>query len=123
MAMIVVLSCLLAVSVTMVQAQCNSLGAQCWSTTAGVASGGCCAGTQCGPWLPDGGAWNGADPWYCLAMPTLADGATCDYVRQQPLSLIHSSPPTLLCILDQQTRTVQWRQLLQWSLFFNCLFF
>merc|ERR1712107_266925 len=60
---------------------CNGLGAMCWSTATGVTAGGCCAGTQCSPWLPSGGTWDGSSPWYCLSLPTLADGATCDYTN------------------------------------------
>merc|ERR1712110_1397759 len=50
-----------------------------WSSANGVASGGCEPGTQCGPWLPDGGTWDGSSAWYCLAVPKLASGASCDY--------------------------------------------
>merc|ERR1712209_312508 len=60
---------------------CNGLGAMCWSTATGVTAGGCCAGTQCSPWLPSGGTWDGSSPWYCLSLPNLADGATCDYTN------------------------------------------
>merc|ERR1711983_169594 len=56
-----------------------TLGGECWSSTNGVASGGCAPGTQCGPWLPDGGSWDGSSAWYCLAVPKLASGASCDY--------------------------------------------
>ena len=56
-----------------------TLGGECWSSANGVASGGCAPGTQCGPWLPDGGTWDGSSPWYCLALPKLASGASCDY--------------------------------------------
>ena len=56
-----------------------TLGGECWSSANGVASGGCEPGTQCGPWLPDGGSWDGSSAWYCLAIPKLASGASCDY--------------------------------------------
>ena len=56
-----------------------TLGGECWSSTNGVASGGCEPGTQCGPWLPDGGSWDGVSAWYCLATPKLAAGDSCDY--------------------------------------------
>ena len=59
-----------------------SIGRECWSSANGVASGGCASGTQCGPWLPDGGTWDGSSPWYCLASPKLASGATCDYATK-----------------------------------------
>ena len=59
-----------------------SIGGECWSTANGVAAGGCSTGTQCGPWLPDGGSWDGSSPWYCLAMPKLTSGATCDYANK-----------------------------------------
>merc|ERR1740129_1227845 len=62
-----------------------SLGGECWSSANGVASGGCASGTQCGPWLPDGGSWDGTTPWYCLANPKLASGATCDYATKNGL--------------------------------------
>merc|ERR1712045_295667 len=55
------------------------LGGECWSSANGVRPGGCAPGTQCGPWLPDGGSWDGSSAWYCLATPKLASGASCDY--------------------------------------------
>ena len=59
-----------------------SIGGECWSSANGVAAGGCTSGTACAPWLPDGGSWDGSSPWYCLAMPKLASGATCDYATK-----------------------------------------
>jgi len=56
-----------------------TLGGVCWSTSAGVVAGGCASGTQCGPWLPNGGVWDGRSSWYCLALPKLSVGASCDY--------------------------------------------
>merc|ERR1719410_2015224 len=58
-----------------------SVGQECWSSANGVVSGGCASGTQCGPWLPNGGSWNGNDAWYCIKSGTnaLADGASCNY--------------------------------------------
>ena len=47
-----------------------------------MAAGGCASGTQCGPWLPDGGTWDGSSAWYCLAVPKLASGAACDYATK-----------------------------------------
>ena len=35
--------------------------------------------TQCGPWLPNGGSWDGSSSWYCLSLPKLSAGASCDY--------------------------------------------
>merc|ERR1711972_806085 len=32
---------------------CQNAGNECWSSTNGAASGGCCDGTQCGPWSPN----------------------------------------------------------------------
>merc|ERR1712172_73027 len=55
------------------------LGGEGWSSANGVRPGGCAPGTQCGPWLPDGGSWDGSSAWYCLATPKLASGASCDY--------------------------------------------
>ena len=65
-----------------------SIGGECWSSANGVAAGGCASGTQCGPWLPDGGSWDGTSPWYCLALPKLASGATCDYATKVTV-LVH----------------------------------
>merc|ERR1712012_1455320 len=65
-------------TVTMLALVCLSLSL---GSAAGVTAGGCCAGTQCSPWLPSGGTWDGSSPWYCLSLPTLADGATCDYTN------------------------------------------
>ena len=59
-----------------------SIGGECWSSANGVAAGGCASGTQCGPWLPDGGSWDGTSAWYCLASPKLTSGATCDYATK-----------------------------------------
>lgn len=56
-----------------------AVGGECWSSSNGVAASGCGSGTQCGPWLPDGGLWDGSAPWYCLRNPALTAGATCDY--------------------------------------------
>ena len=44
--------------------------------------GGCGPGSQCGPWLPDGGTWDGSASWYCVANPALTAGAACDYSRK-----------------------------------------
>merc|ERR1712184_104663 len=71
-------------SVTSIAAQV-SIGGECWSTANGVAAGGCATNTQCGPWLPDGGSWDGSSPWYCLATPKLTSGATCDYATKNGL--------------------------------------
>ena len=72
--------------ILMIMMSCHSLsslqvtlGGECWSSANGVASGGCAPGTQCGPWLPNGGTWDGTSAWYCLATPKLASGAACDY--------------------------------------------
>merc|ERR1711983_371605 len=65
-------------TVTMLALVCLSLSL---GSATGVTAGGCCAGTQCSPWLPSGGTWDGSSPWYCLSLPTLADGATCDYTN------------------------------------------
>merc|ERR1712227_752130 len=62
-----------------------SIGGECWSSANGVAAGGCASGTQCGPWLPDGGNWDGSSAWYCLAVPKLASGAACDYATKNGL--------------------------------------
>merc|ERR1719481_405768 len=58
---------------------CQAPGNECWSFANGAASGGCCTGTQCGPWSPDGSAWDGSSPWYCLSAPKIAAGGTCNY--------------------------------------------
>merc|ERR1712243_486548 len=58
---------------------CQAPGNECWSFANGAASGGCCTGTQCGPWSPDGSAWDGSSPWYCLSTPKIAAGGTCNY--------------------------------------------
>ena len=68
-----------------------TLGGECWSSANGVASGGCAPGTQCGPWLPSGGAWDGTSAWYCLATPKLASGASCDYSESVKVVLIIDS--------------------------------
>ena len=68
-------------SFCLLTAQVN-IGGECWSSANGVASGGCASGTQCGPWLPDGGTWDGSSAWYCLVSPKLASGATCDYATK-----------------------------------------
>merc|ERR1711915_943247 len=51
----------------------------CWSSSTGVVSGGCCGGTQCAPWLPSGGTWDGSSAWYCLFLPKLPLGTACNY--------------------------------------------
>ena len=93
-----------------------SIGGECWSSANGVAAGGCTSGTQCGPWLPDGGAWDGSSPWYCLATPRLTSGATCDYATK--VSVICYN-----CCLEEQNRIIHlewplrhWSDLLQWCL-------
>jgi len=58
---------------------CVAPGQTCWSTTGGVVSGGCCGGTQCAPWLPTGGNWDGSSAWYCLFLPKLPLGTACNY--------------------------------------------
>merc|ERR1719410_847412 len=60
-----------------------SVGQECWSSANGVVSGGCASGTQCGPWLPNGGTWNGNDAWYCLYNPQRTSGQSCDYTQKQ----------------------------------------
>ena len=56
-----------------------AVGGVCWSASSGVAAGGCSSGTQCGPWLPNGGVWDGSASWYCVRNPALTTGASCDY--------------------------------------------
>ena len=56
-----------------------AVGGVCWSASSGVAAGGCSSGTQCGPWLPNGGVWDGSASWYCVKNPALTAGASCDY--------------------------------------------
>ena len=53
-------------------------GAGCWSQSEGVI-GQCTTGTECLPWLPDLGSWDGASAKYCLHSPPLAEGDSCDY--------------------------------------------
>merc|ERR1711934_901243 len=72
--------CLLLVALAVNSASAQvALGGVCWSSTGGVVPGGCASGTQCGPWLPTGGSWDGSSAWYCLALPKLTAGASCDY--------------------------------------------
>merc|ERR1719239_260354 len=72
--------CLLLVALAVNSASAQvALGGVCWSTATGVVIGGCASGTQCGPWLPTGGSWDGSSAWYCLALPKLTAGASCDY--------------------------------------------
>merc|ERR1711934_1228473 len=72
--------CLLLVALAVNSASAQvALGGVCWSSTGGVVLGGCASGTQCGPWLPTGGSWDGSSAWYCLALPKLTVGASCDY--------------------------------------------
>ena len=59
---------------------CIAPGKTCWSSSTGVVSGGCCGGTQCAPWLPSGGTWDGSSAWYCLFLPKLPLGTACNYV-------------------------------------------
>merc|ERR1712168_1236094 len=58
---------------------CQNIGNECWSSTNGAAAGGCCDGTQCGPWSPNNEPWDGSSAWYCLSMPRIASGGTCNY--------------------------------------------
>merc|ERR1719391_2002085 len=76
--MLFLLSFLLGLFITF-SSGCQAPGNECWSMANGAASGGCCDGTQCGPWSPDGSAWDGSSAWYCLSMPRKASGETCDY--------------------------------------------
>jgi len=62
-----------------------ALGGVCWSSASGVVQGGCASGTQCGPWLPNGGTWDGSSSWYCLALPRLTAGQSCDYTTYRGL--------------------------------------
>ena len=86
-----------------------SIGGECWSSANGVAAGGCASLTQCGPWLPDGGSWDGTSPWYCLASPKLTSGATCDYAAKVTVLLFQnllqkSQLYTFLLRMDPVTR-------------------
>merc|ERR1711972_684354 len=58
---------------------CQNAGNECWSSTNGAASGGCCDGTQCGPWSPNNEPWDGSSAWYCLSMPRITSGGACNY--------------------------------------------
>ena len=53
-------------------------GVECWSHSEGVL-GQCTTGTECLPWLPDLGTWDGSSAKYCLHSPPLAEGDSCDY--------------------------------------------
>merc|ERR1712142_727488 len=69
---------------------CQAPGNECWSFANGAASGGCCTGTQCGPWSPDGSAWDGSSPWYCLSTPKIAAGGTCNYNHNRDYHYNHN---------------------------------
>ena len=86
-----------------------SVGQECWSSANGVVTGGCASGTQCGPWLPNGGTWNGNDAWYCIKSGTnaLADGASCNY--DSKIGKYH------LCFADLSQLSI-YRLLLQWHM-------
>jgi len=58
---------------------CIAPGNSCWSSSGGVVADGCCGGTQCAPWLPSGGTWDGTSDWYCLFLPKLPLGTACNY--------------------------------------------
>ena len=86
----------------------------CWSRTGGVVINGCTQGTQCGPWLPSGGTWDGSSAWYCLSYPKLSSGASCDYTNYVSKTMNYEFSSYLylersLCL---------WPQLLQWCLHF-----
>ena len=58
-------------------------GSECWSQSEDVI-GKCTIGTECLPWLPDLGTWDGVSAKYCLHSPPLAEGDSCDYSQMTP---------------------------------------
>ena len=71
------------------------LGGECWSQSEGVI-GHCTTGTECLPWLPDLGTWDGASAKYCLHSPPLAEGRSCDYTQMTP-EVTHLCQSDLRC--------------------------
>ena len=59
-------------------------GGKCWSQSSGYSALRCSPGTECLPWLPDGGTLEGISAKYCLHSPPLAEGDSCDYDQMTP---------------------------------------
>ena len=69
---------------------CIPPGAECWSQSSGEIGQCGTTGTECLPWLPDGGTWDGASAKYCLHSHT--EGQSCDYGQKT-----HLCDPGLRC--------------------------
>merc|ERR1711952_147817 len=61
------------------------LGNECWAHTSGAASQRCSSGTECLPWTPGGGSWDGTSPLYCLRPQPLALLESCNYTEKRQL--------------------------------------
>ena len=61
------------------------LGSECWSQTIGAATQRCSSGTECLPWTPGGGSWDGTSPLYCLYPQPLAHLESCNYTEKRQL--------------------------------------
>ena len=61
------------------------LGGQCWTQTSGAASQRCSTCTECLPWTPEGGSWDGTSPLYCLNIKPLAHLESCNYTEKKQL--------------------------------------
>ena len=45
----------------------------------------CQCGTECLPWTPGGGSWDGTSPLYCLNTQPLAHLESCNYTEKMQL--------------------------------------
>ena len=61
------------------------LGNECRTQASGAATQRCSSGTECLPWTPGGGSWDGTSPHYCLRPQPPAHLESCNYTeRRQP---------------------------------------
>ena len=61
------------------------LGSEYWTQSNEAASQRCSSGTECLPWTPGGGSWDGTSPLYCLNIQPLAHLESCNYTEKRQL--------------------------------------
>ena len=83
-------------------------GGQCWSLSQGASAQKCTAGSQCLPWLPDGGTWDGIAPKFCVYTAPLTYRQPCNYTERTQLCGSGFMCENGLCISSRKYKLNKW---------------
>ena len=83
-------------------------GGQCWSMSQGASAQKCTTGSQCLPWLPDGGTWDGIAPKFCVYTAPLTYRQPCNYTERTQLCGSGFMCENGLCISSRKYKLNKW---------------